>query len=467
MKRIHLILFSHLLLGVLAIVFFDGTGDAGDSVYHYLYAHYAPIHNWLFLDHWAKPIYVLIASPFAQLGFVGVKILNLILINATLYFTFRLAKIWEIKNSILTSVFLIFSPLYFVLTFSGLTEPLFAFFLILSLLLMKQNHLFWACLIISFLPFVRSEGLLFIGLFGLWLLWYKKWVHIIVLGAGSVTYALVGWNFYGDLLWVFNRIPYANLEEKYGSGSIFHLIYNLINVVGLPIYILFWFGIIGWVKSVIQKQAKHDLSYFIFGGIFIFIVAHSLFWYLGIFSSMGLIRVLICILPLVSIVAVIGYNYLTKELLYQDLRVNTIAQYFIVGLIVFWFFIPSNLPGSIDVKRKLELTLSQEMINEVAGYLEKKEGDYRLVTNHPYLCEVMNFDCFDKSKKIFLKEKTLDDLRKNDIIIWESWLSVTEQKLHKSVLENDDRLERVFEVKRRTQDGREKQFLVYEVKLEE
>ncbi len=42
-KSIYVFLFFYVLFAMLTIVFFNGTGDAGDSIGHYLYAKYAPV----------------------------------------------------------------------------------------------------------------------------------------------------------------------------------------------------------------------------------------------------------------------------------------------------------------------------------------------------------------------------------------------------------------------------------------
>ena len=85
---IYIVLFIYIVIAVLTIIFFNGTGDAGDSIYHYLFAKYAPIHPELFFYHWAKPVYVLLASPFAQFGFTGIKIFNALVSLTTIFLTY-------------------------------------------------------------------------------------------------------------------------------------------------------------------------------------------------------------------------------------------------------------------------------------------------------------------------------------------------------------------------------------------
>src|ERR1043165_5405053 len=88
-RFIYYILSCYALICAVTIIAFDGTGDAGDSITHYLFSRYAPIHPQLYFDHWAKPLFVLLASPFAQLGITGMKIFNSLVSLGTILVTFR------------------------------------------------------------------------------------------------------------------------------------------------------------------------------------------------------------------------------------------------------------------------------------------------------------------------------------------------------------------------------------------
>src|SRR5688572_18213389 len=83
----------------------SGTFDAGDSIYHYLYAHYSFTHPELLLDHWAKPLFTLISSPFAYFGFEGMKVMNTIIMVFTAWIGYLVAKKLELKNSYLIPLF--------------------------------------------------------------------------------------------------------------------------------------------------------------------------------------------------------------------------------------------------------------------------------------------------------------------------------------------------------------------------
>jgi hypothetical protein len=70
--------FTGLLFVVACIValVLNGTNGGGDSIGHYLLAHHAWKYPNLFFNHWGKPVFTMLSSPFAQFGFKGVKLFN-------------------------------------------------------------------------------------------------------------------------------------------------------------------------------------------------------------------------------------------------------------------------------------------------------------------------------------------------------------------------------------------------------
>lgn len=448
------LLFLHLAIGLFSILYFNGTGDAGDSIYHYLYAKYAFNDPSLFFDHWAKPLYVLIFSPFAQLGFVGVKILNLIIVNLTLLFTFRLAEKWFSNSNYFAILFMNFCPLYYVLTFSGLTEPLFAFALILSIYLITEKHIKLSLIIVSLLPFIRSEGLLFLLFFALWLIIDKKWKEIYLLLIGTIIYSIAGFLVHHDtILWVFTKIPYATSSSIYGNGPLFHFFEQLLYVVGIPFYIFIWLGVIYLTRSVLMRKTKFHTYYFLVLGAGMFIVAHSLFWFLGIFNSMGLNRVLICIIPLLSIIASEGLKALVEFIKNKNIYLGKV--FLTISLISVVFFPFSGNKAAVNFKVEMNLNTDQVLAKKVGLYLKKEDIYFsKLYAAHPYLFEVLNINCFDEEVFEFIGPSSSQNLNENEIIIWENWFSVIEQNAFKNDFDSDDQLELIYEVSAENNKGR-------------
>ena len=103
-----------------------------------------------------------------------------------------------------------------------MTEILFSLVLILSFWLFFKEKYCWAAVVLSFLPFVRSEGIVIFPLFAIALFLNKKYLTVPFLAAGSLFYTLVGYPHFRDWLWVIHQTPYSMGQSIYGSGSLFH-----------------------------------------------------------------------------------------------------------------------------------------------------------------------------------------------------------------------------------------------------
>ncbi|WP_317899090.1 hypothetical protein [Aurantibacillus circumpalustris] len=435
---IYYLLLFYALVCVLSITFFSGTGDSGDSVTHYLFAKYAPSHPILFLNHWAKPVFVLLASPFAQFGFIGVKIFNSLISLLVIFFTYKTAEKLEIKNAILVAVFLIFSPLFYILTFSGLTEPLFALFTILGIYFCsKQKHI-TAALIISFLPYVRSEGLIIIGIFGLYFLYKSLWKPLPFLTLGSVIYGFIGLFVFGDFFWVFTEIPYAKLSSVYGQGAFFHFVEQLINVTGVPIYILFWIGFLFLFALIIKKKTHAEQHILLFLGFCAFFTAHTLFWYLGIFNSMGLKRVLIGIIPLIALISLIGFNFISERV-HSKPKLKKGVQIFLIGYILLFPFLPN--PSAINWEKDMMLNPDQKIAIQVSEFiLNEKLINYPLLYNHRYLSIPLNIDYFDSKKCLQITSENIKTMKAGNLLIWDNHYGEFESGFRQGKLDSNSTL---------------------------
>lgn len=461
---IYYLLAFYAVISILTIIFFDGTRDAGDSVHHFLFAKYAPQHPDLFFDHWAKPLFVLLAAPFAQFGFTGMKVFNVLVSILNIFFTYKVAQKLGLKNAVMAAVIMAFIPLNYVMAFSGLTEPLFALFTIIGFYLFLRDKFIFAAILISFLPFIRTEGLIIIAVAGFYLLVTRKWKAIPFLLAGHVVYSAAGYFVYHDILWVFTKIPYASMDSVYGSGNPMHFINQLYYALGIPITILFWLGFIRIIWNSIRRKISKEEFVLIFLGFFAFFIAHSLFWYLGIFNSMGLKRVLVAVMPLAAIIALNGFNMATEDFLGRKKQPKQILQALLVIYIMIFPVLPN--PAAINFERDMKLSTDQRTAREVARFIKEQTGkDHRFVYTHPYLSMALDIDHFDPEKRIELTTDYRDYTKAGDIIIWENWFAVVERGVHKSQLEQDPRLTKVFEVKKED-SGAQKEYAVFAVEMQ-
>ncbi len=134
---------------LLAALLTDTLGEGGDSTTHYLYAKLAWSNEAYFFNHWAKPFFTVISSPFAQLGMKGMMFFNVCCTILAAWVAGLTAKQFAVTHWFYTPILVLAMPLILPVTLSGLTEPLSAFMLILSIYYYKKDKVVLALIIAS------------------------------------------------------------------------------------------------------------------------------------------------------------------------------------------------------------------------------------------------------------------------------------------------------------------------------
>lgn len=432
---------------ILAFVF-NGTGDEGDSITHYLLSKYAFVQPKNFLNHWAKPFFVLFSAPFAQFGFVGIKLFNIICTLTTLYFTYRSAIFLQIERPVLAIWLTMAAPAYAVLTLSGLTEPMFAAVLMASLYGIMTKRYVWALLVLSFLPFVRSEGLVIFGSVIIYLCYSKQCRYIPLLAFGHVAYSIIGYFYYHDFLWVFNKMPYATLSSGYGSGRLNHFFEKLPQITGDVLKALWIIGMIFGIKQLVQsvRNKKWLLSaeeiWLVYGCFVSYFVAHSMFWYMGIFNSYGLLRVMIGVLPLLALIALLGFNWLLTFAKPQH------QKYLATSILIALFVLPF-MGRKTWSSASFALKPDQLAQNTLYNYLKTQYPNYQSYYYYysaPYLSLLFaqNFDGYVRGNMpqpntrlpIDMANQT-DNKAKPAFVIWDDWYAPTESNVSLEQISSD------------------------------
>ncbi len=420
---------------------YDGTGDTGDAVQHFLYAQYAFKHPENFFNHWAKPLFTLVAAPFAQFGFVGIKIFNSLNAALTLYLTFRIAQKLRMPNAWLAFLILATCSQFFTLIFSGLTEHFSALLLVAAIYLFLTKKYVFATLIVSFLPFVRSEGLLLIGVTTLFLIAEKRLRVLPLLAVGHVVYAVAGWFVFHDFLWVFNRITYATLSA-YGHGTWFHFIEKLYYGTGLPQFILWIVGIVGiffyFFKKNTPPQYKRIFG-LIYGYFFALLIAHSAFWYFGIFNSFGLARVMNTVMPEFALIALLGFNLLTNSITSEKIKI-AVQTMLILAIALMPF---SHNPAAIFFPKMFIRTPDQLILGEVTRYIQEKMPDNCIFYSNPCVPFYLNRDPYDPSVSRITPRLKEGNLPEKSVVVWDNLFSVLDHNLTLEMLRQDARFEEI------------------------
>jgi hypothetical protein len=328
------------LLSVLTILFLffsirsEGTNGGADDISHYLIARYSFIHSELFLHHWGKPLFTLIASPFAQFGNMGTKIMNLILAILTSFFTFRIVQRLDYKYAWSVIPILFFTPIYTVLSLSGGIEIMAGFLIVLAIYLNLIDKPVWANIVLSFIFFVRNEMFIFLPIFILVNMLKKQYRSIPFLLTGFIVYGIAGWNYYSDFFWFINQIPYRTSTEITGHGEMLSYIKLSKFIFGIPVSILvvLSIGLLIWQilrknQPIISKKNVNEMI-LVLGPLLAYFLAHSYVWWKGIGGSGGAVRIMASVAPLAAILALKSISDLTRLL--KDRRLHWVL---ITGLL--------------------------------------------------------------------------------------------------------------------------------------
>ena len=109
---------------------------------------------------------------------------------------------------------------------------------------------------LSFLPFIRSEGLVILGIITIYLLYNKQWRLLPLLAIGHLVYAVAGYPEYHSFWWVFSKIPYGTLSsEHYGSGDLLYFVNNFHFIMG---YVVKWLIVVVAVVLFVRRQKEHE-----------------------------------------------------------------------------------------------------------------------------------------------------------------------------------------------------------------
>jgi len=421
-----------------------GTYESGDSIQHYLIAKYAFRHPELFLHLWGKPFFTLLASSFAQFGFFGICIFNISCATITGYLVFKIAAQLNMYNSWIAAVIALFTPIYYVTLISGLTEPLFALILTLGIYFYLNNRPGFSALIMSFLPFVRSEGYLLLPVFALAFYYSKKksWIHFLLLSAGTSIYSLLGYFYYHDLFWLWTQNPYKGAKDIYGSGSLFQFISKNEFILGTPVVVLFCFGLISYLYPG-NKISRSEFILILLTFLTYF-TAHSVFWCLGLFGSLGLIRVMAGVAPISALISLRGLNFISHLLS----KVSTFAKlslyknYFYLCLVLLISLIPfkqHHFPRDLDNQDKC--------VYEASEWLEKNAIDNKrtkpapkIFFAYPYFAYFLNLDPYNKEQSEPLYAMDQKNLPSGSIILWDSHFGPNESRMSLQNLTGDSTL---------------------------
>ena len=427
---------------MLALAFIaSGTGDDGDSVSHFIYSKYAFESPENFINHWAKPVFVLFSSAFSQFGFTGIKVFNVTVTSLAIFFAYRIGRKLHIANAWVIVIILACAPMYLQLSLSSLTEPLFALAMSIIIFLALRGKIAYATILTSFLPFMRSEGLIILLIYACYLLHKRRWKLIPLLVTGHLVYSIIGWFYYRDFLWVFNEMTYAHLSSAYGSGSPFTFILGMYDLIGIPLSVLLVIGTLSGMYRLFKDilHSSESISpeewWLVYGGFYSLLVSHTIFWAYGMFNSYGLVRVLIAVIPCAGLICLRGFNVIVES---KTLLLKPAVKEWIGLLILFIILLNPFL--QLNWKCSFELSANEKATLKAANkYKDELEG-YVIYSSSPFSQYIFNRNISDRAEFRFLTDLNgQHEIPAKSAIVWDEYYAQASARIALSNLEIDDR----------------------------
>lgn len=283
------VLFAH--CAALAILFPDSYQQDGGC--HFLLARDAWKHPQILIGVWARPVFTLLYSLPAQIGYLPAKLFTGAVLAGTAWYAWRIAASMHFLRPWLVFLLLPIQPVVLLLSFDTMTEPLFALFLVAALHYRRAGRPWLAAVLVSFLPTIRPEGFFVAAFWGGLLLLDRRFRPVPVLAFGAILWWLAAWALTGDFFWLVHNWSYRG-RDVYGHGDAKWILDVGAEAWGPFVFPLVLIGL--GRELACRRWTLPALALF-------FWALQSVLWLGGLFGSAGYARYFVCVAPVAALLA--------------------------------------------------------------------------------------------------------------------------------------------------------------------
>lgn len=431
-------------LSFLLILFYQSDGLEGgmDSWMHFLNSKYAFKHPELFLDQWNKPIFTLITAPICQLGIHALEIFNILCVALAALLISLALRHAGFRNSWIAIPLLVFTPVCFLNTVSGLTEPLAILMVALFIYLWVISKRIAAVILAGFLPFIRTEGFVIAAAIVYLILLSRDYKLLLWLFVGSIMMNFLGFTLTGHPFWIITDNPYINHELNGnfdpGRGSLFHFFIHAREMFGLPLLILAILSTLLPIWLKYKKQSVHYLLTFSLLGFWMYFWAHALIYYFGILGSHGLTRPMALLAPFLSIMCYLTFDFLLDKFGHVT---RILASVILVTLVTITAYFENNFPMPYGIKSiAIPADSTQNNFIKAGVWLEKNGLISRQVVHQsPFFNVRFNKDPYNYNDGywIWSIDRNADWTKDGTMIIWDGFSAKREGGMPLEWLKNN------------------------------
>lgn len=275
----------------------DGTYH-DDDLTHYLIARWA--WNWpeYLLNDWGRPGFTVLYFLPAGAGWFAARLMSVAVTTVTAWLAYDIARRQRVPLAALVPLLFWLQPMAFLFSYTTLTEPALALYLTLGTWLYLRRHFALSCAVISLCMITRHEGVLFLGVWGLVMLWQRRspreWLW---LAWAPLAHNLLNWIILGRVPSL-QRYGEAVPTTEYGAGGWLFMFAQWPLAAGFGIVLLAVVGVFSYAR---RPGAG---PWLIGGGLYL--LAHTIVYRFGLFASGGYARFLEPLAPLVAVCAAEG-----------------------------------------------------------------------------------------------------------------------------------------------------------------
>ena len=334
-----------------------------DELLRYGYIKMSFYNPWVFLNPYAKLGYVAVNSLFLHTLFLGISSLRIVSSLFSLGVLFLIYKIThkiklsDTSSSLALLLTLTFS-VYFLASISALVEIMFCFFLIYAVYLLYCKRYFLSTLMVSLLPLIRQEGVVFILI---WLLLLPRKLKIkygLFLLLPFLIWSLLNKVLLGH---PFFYTFFCNLPDQAPPNCVASL-FQFFHIAGVlcihPIFITCFIGlIVSYRKAEYRYLSIPFISY-----VTVIIVANILHL-IDAKAFSREIRFLVPVIPFMAIYGASAFEYLLNGR-------KILKKYFLLFSVAMLPFIAIYQIGQLQ----RDLTVIGDSLNQDKEVLTKKVG---------------------------------------------------------------------------------------------
>lgn len=417
----------------------------------------------IILGNYPKPGYKIFMVIPGYFSYDAVLFVNSLIASVTVYLTYVLLKVYNIRYAFFGALLLAFQPLFYDLSFRSYAEIFTSLCIVGVLILYRKEKYFWSALLMGYIFTIRQEIALLIIVFAIIFFRKKEWTAIIGLAVFPILYNLLGYMKTGSPLFILDEMKQV-AGLNYQSQGLFHYFKVYIFIIGPVALTLFLAGFFGFFSDL-NKYKDYIKQYYIFYLFFVTIFVIQMMTMFNDGPNPGNWRYLLHISPVAAVFATIGLNnlaedkfrktsfivfgvfaFLTLVFLSREsdgFRLLDVSEYskflFVTGVFLCVLLIGKS--NRFDYLNKLSLVLlvmsavyfyysfkpkvlspENQTVKQVAEFIQNQDLNNRnIYVNHTLLRFFADKE-FRKDPKKFIQLNTKDfaNAKPGDLIVWES-----------------------------------------------